>query len=86
MSSSSRLDYSPLDPFAGPPLSGGRVSVIYTPDGVSEDAEIYDENPVLVLVDTGGVARADERYLVAGIGDAMAQGYTVVELNPPGAL
>jgi glycerol dehydrogenase len=51
------------------------VSVIYTPDGVTEDAEIYDENPVLVLVDTGVVARAEERYLVAGIGDAMATWY-----------
>ena len=51
------------------------VSVIYTPEGVTADAEIYDESPVLVLVDTGVIASADERYLVAGMGDAMATWY-----------
>jgi glycerol dehydrogenase len=51
------------------------VSVIYTPEGVTEDAEIYDENPVLVLVDTRVIANADARYLVAGIGDAIATWY-----------
>ena len=48
------------------------VSVIYTPEGVTEDAEIYDQNPALVLVDSGVIARAGERYLAAGMGDAMA--------------
>jgi glycerol dehydrogenase len=51
------------------------VSVIYTPGGVTEDAEVYDENPALVLVDSGVIAQADERYLVAGMGDAMATWY-----------
>lgn len=51
------------------------VSVIYTPEGVTEDAEIYDESPALVLVDTRVIAAADARYLVAGIGDAMATWY-----------
>ena len=51
------------------------VSVIYTPEGVTADAEIYDENPRLVLVDTEVIAQADERYLVAGMGDAMATWY-----------
>jgi glycerol dehydrogenase len=51
------------------------VSVIYTPEGVTADAEIYDENPLLVLVDTEVIAEADERYLVAGMGDAMATWY-----------
>ncbi|MEE4145218.1 MAG: glycerol dehydrogenase [Halieaceae bacterium] len=51
------------------------VSVLYTADGVTLDAEIFDENPVLVLMDTGVVARAGERYLVAGMGDAMATWY-----------
>ena len=51
------------------------VSVIYTPEGVTADAEIYDESPALVLVDTGVIASADERYLVAGMGDAMATWY-----------
>jgi glycerol dehydrogenase len=51
------------------------VSVIYTPEGITEDAEIYDENPALVLVDSAVIARAGERYLVAGMGDAMATWY-----------
>jgi len=51
------------------------VSVVYTPEGVTEDAEIYDVNPALVLVDSGVIARAGGRYLVAGMGDAMATWY-----------
>ncbi len=51
------------------------VSVIYTPDGKTLDAEIYDQSPALVLVDTGVIAAAPERYLVAGMGDAMATWY-----------
>jgi glycerol dehydrogenase len=51
------------------------VSVIYTPDGVTESAELYDRNPVLVLLDTGVIASAGERFLVAGMGDALATCY-----------
>ena len=51
------------------------VSVIYTPEGVTESAEIYDRNPVLVLLDTGVIATAGERFLVAGMGDALATCY-----------
>ncbi|RLQ21208.1 iron-containing alcohol dehydrogenase [Seongchinamella sediminis] len=51
------------------------VSVIYTPEGVTADAEIYDENPALVLVDTGIIAEAEPRFLVAGMGDALATWY-----------
>jgi glycerol dehydrogenase len=51
------------------------VSVIYTDEGVTLDAELYDESPVLVLVDTGVIAGAGERYLVAGMGDATATWY-----------
>ena len=51
------------------------VSVIYTPEGVTEGAEIYDQNPVLVLIDTGVIATAGERFLVAGMGDALATCY-----------
>jgi len=42
---------------------------------VTADVEIYDQNPALVLVDTAVIAEADERYLVAGMGDAMATWY-----------
>lgn len=51
------------------------LSVLYTPEGVSMDVEFYPENPAMVVVDTGIVAAAPERYLVAGMGDAMATWY-----------
>jgi glycerol dehydrogenase len=62
------------------------VSVIYTAEGVTLDAEIYAESPALVLMDTGVVANAGERYLVAGMGDAMATWYEAraCQQNPAG--
>jgi len=51
------------------------VSVLYTPDGVSSGAEFFPMNPALVIVDSGVVANASVRYLVAGMGDAMATWY-----------
>jgi len=51
------------------------ISVIYTPEGAMEDADIYDQNPVLVLVDSGVMARAGGRYLAAGMGDGLATWY-----------
>jgi glycerol dehydrogenase len=51
------------------------VSVIYTPEGVSSGVEFYPCNPAIVVVDTEIVAAAPERYLVAGMGDAMATWY-----------
>lgn len=51
------------------------VSVLYTPEGVSSGVEFYPNNPAIVVVDTRVVAEAPERYLVAGIGDAMATWY-----------
>ena len=62
------------------------VSVIYSEEGVTLDAEIYDQSPVLVLMDTGVVAEAGARYLVAGMGDAMATWYEAraCAANPQG--
>lgn len=51
------------------------VSVLYTPSGVASGAEYFPHSPVLVVVDTDVVAHASERYLVAGMGDAMATWY-----------
>ena len=51
------------------------LSVIYTEDGVMSGAEFFPNNPIAVVVDTQVIAAADERYLVAGIGDAMATWY-----------
>ena len=51
------------------------LSVVYTPSGVFSDVESFPSNPALVAVDTRIVAEAPARYLVAGMGDAMATWY-----------
>ena len=51
------------------------LSVVYGTGGEVTDVEFFRNNPALVVVDTGVVARASERYLVAGMGDAMATWY-----------
>ncbi|XOV85460.1 MAG: glycerol dehydrogenase [bacterium] len=51
------------------------LSVVYTPKGVQEAVEFFPINPAMVLVDTDVVVSASERYLVAGMGDAMATWY-----------
>jgi len=48
------------------------LSVVYTPDGVFAECLYYRRNPELVLVDTSLIARAPVRYLIAGMGDALA--------------
>ncbi len=62
------------------------LSVVYTPEGVMSGAEFFPNNPVLVVVDTAVVASASARYLVAGMGDAMATWYEarVCAANPEG--
>lgn len=62
------------------------LSVLYEASGVFEGVEFFEQSPAIVLVDTGIVARAPTRYLVAGMGDAMATWYearTAYE-NPDG--
>ncbi len=51
------------------------VSVLYTAEGVHSGIEFFPTSPALVIVDTGVVAHAPKRYLVAGMGDAMATHY-----------
>lgn len=48
------------------------LSVVYTPDGAFKRYLVLPRNPDLVLVDTGVIARAPVRFLVAGMGDAFA--------------
>jgi len=48
------------------------LSVIYSEGGAVEEYRVYARNPDLVLVDTEVVARAPARFLVAGMGDALA--------------
>jgi glycerol dehydrogenase len=51
------------------------LSIMYTPEGVYADIEYFPRSPALVAVDTLVVAQAPVRYLVAGMGDAMATWY-----------
>ena len=51
------------------------LSVLYSPEGVFSGVEFYPSSPALVVVDTGIVAAASERFLVSGMGDAMATWY-----------
>jgi len=62
------------------------ISVLYTPEGATESYELFDENPALVLVDTGIIAQAPVRFLVAGIGDAISTWYEArsSQQNPAG--
>ncbi|MET4224060.1 glycerol dehydrogenase [Oerskovia enterophila] len=48
------------------------LSVIYTEEGAFEEYRFFPHNPDLVLVDTQLVANAPVKFLVAGIGDALA--------------
>jgi glycerol dehydrogenase len=48
------------------------LSVIYTDDGAFERYLVLPRNPDVVIVDTALVAKAPVRFLVAGMGDALA--------------
>ncbi|CAB4813689.1 unannotated protein [freshwater metagenome] len=65
------------------------LSVVYTDDGSFDRYLFYRRNPDLVLVDTSIIARAPERYLVGGMGDALATWFearTVIEARQPNQL
>lgn len=48
------------------------VSVIYTPEGEFKRYLFLPQNPALVLMDTQIIANAPLRFLIAGMGDALA--------------
>jgi glycerol dehydrogenase len=48
------------------------LSVVYSADGEFDSYMFYKRNPDLVLVDTSVIAKAPVRYLIAGLGDALA--------------
>lgn len=48
------------------------VSVIYTPEGNFKRYLFLPQNPALVLMDTQIIANAPKRFLIAGMGDALA--------------
>ncbi len=49
-----------------------KLAIIYTEDGAFEEYFHLGHNPNIVLVDTGVVAKAPTRFLVAGMGDALS--------------
>jgi glycerol dehydrogenase len=58
------------------------LSVVYTPEGEFLKYLFYRRNPELVLVDSAVIARSPLRFLVSGMGDAVATWFeakTVVE-------
>jgi len=62
------------------------LSVVYSDDGNFDRYVFYRKNPDLVLVDTDLVAGAPARYLVSGMGDALATWFearTVIEAHSP---
>lgn len=65
------------------------LSVVYNDDGSVDRYIFYPRNPALVLVDTSIIAAAPRRFLVAGMGDAMATWYearTVIAAHKPNQL
>lgn len=48
------------------------LSVVYTAEGAFESYRFYRRNPALVVLDTQLAANAPARFLVAGVGDALA--------------
>jgi glycerol dehydrogenase len=65
------------------------LSVVYAEDGSVERYAFYPRNPNLVLVDTSLVAAAPRRFLVSGMGDALATWYearSVIEARSPNQL
>lgn len=48
------------------------LAVIYTEGGEFEEYMFFNKNPDIVLVDTGIIAKAPTRFLLAGMGDALA--------------
>ena len=52
-----------------------KMAVLYNDEHVYADTVVFPQNPDLVLVDSGVIARAPERFLIAGMGDAFATYY-----------
>ncbi len=57
------------------------LSVIYTEEGVFEEYLFLPKNPEVVVVDTGIIARAPARFLVSGMGDALATYFEAAACN-----
>lgn len=62
------------------------ISVIYSDDGVVVEVRLHPRNPALVLVDTDIILAAPDRYLVAGMGDALSTWFEARACARSGAL
>lgn len=56
-----------------------RLAVLYTPEHVLSEVRLMPANPDLVLVDSAIIARAPERFFVAGIGDALSKKFEAAQ-------
>lgn len=63
-----------------------RLSVIYTEDGAFEDYLPLPSNPQMVLMDTSIITKAPARFMIAGIGDALATYYEAVACEKSNAV
>lgn len=61
------------------------LSVIYTAEGAFKRYLFLPRNPDLVLVDTGIIAQTPARFLVSGMGDAMATWFEAEDCRIRGA-
>ncbi len=61
------------------PCSG--CAVVYSQQGVFEAVQYQKSNPATVLVDTDIIAKAPVRFLVAGMGDALATWFEAKSCN-----
>jgi glycerol dehydrogenase len=52
--------------------STSAASLVYADDGTLEATIVFPTNPTMVLVDTAVIAKAPVRFLVSGMGDALA--------------
>lgn len=70
-----KMDYIPIaiiPTIAASDAPTPAVSVIYKEDGSFDEYWLYDKHVDLILIDTKMIALAPARYLVAGMGDALA--------------
>jgi len=80
------LDIVSLPTIASTDAPTSAISVIYSDAGVVEEVRLHPRNPALVLVDTDVILAAPERYLVAGMGDALSTWFEARACARSGAL
>lgn len=66
------LSWATVPTIASTDAPTSALSVIYTDDGVFQEYLFFPKNPDLVLVDTAVAANAPFRFIVSGMGDALA--------------